>query len=183
MQTTLEISPHLFERLQKLAIPLVDTPATVIERLADHYEATAGTPTNGTPAVSPNGVRRFDPVKPPDLLHTRVEGTFGGVHFRKWNELVRLAHLEAFQKSGNFEALRTATSSQIRKGNHDGDSGFRYLPEIDVSVQGVDSRHAWTYALRLAQYTRKPLRVSIAWRNNDKAAFPGETGLMEWLPE
>jgi hypothetical protein len=182
MHTTLEIPPHLFERLQKLAIPLVDTLATVVERLADHYEATASTPPSGISANSLNGFKKFDPVKPPDLLHTRVEGTFSSVHFRKWNELVRVAHVEAFKKAGSFEALRTATSSQIRKGNHDGDSGFHYIPEIDISVQGVDSRHAWTYALRLAQYIKKPLRASITWRNNEKAAYPGESGVLEWQP-
>ncbi|MEO5914088.1 MAG: hypothetical protein ABIS50_07640 [Luteolibacter sp.] len=182
--TTLEIPDSLFQRLQKHAIPLVDTPLSVIERWADHFEATLPAPptkTEPTNGIAPSSTNRFDPLNPPDLLHTRVEGSFGARHFRKWNELVRLAHVEAFAKAGSFEALRAATHSQIRRGNHDGDSGYSYIPEIDISVQGVDAKHAWTYALRLAQYVKVPLRVSIHWRNNEKAAFPGETGILEWL--
>lgn len=183
MNTTLEIPDRLFQRLQKFAIPLVDTPISVIERLVDHFEATTPTPTPLTPATTQNpDFKSFDPLAPPDLLHTRVEGAFGSKRFRKWNELVRLAHIEAFEKAGSFEALRDATHSQIREGNHDGDSGFHYLPEVGISVQGVDARHAWTYALRLAQYLKAPLRVNIHWRNNKKAAFPGESGTIKWTP-
>lgn len=181
MQTTLEIPPQLFERLQKLAIPLVDTLVTVIERLADHYEATASIPVKEMSSTPSNGVRKFDPIKPPNLLHTQVAGTFGDVPFRKWSELVHIAHIEAFKQAGSFEALRTATSSQIRKGEHD-DSGFRYIPDIGISVQGVDAPHAWNYSLRLAQYTKKPIKASVTWRNKEKAAFPGESAVIEWQP-
>lgn len=183
MNTTLEIPPALFERLQKHAIPLVDTPVTVIERLTDHYEATTKSlGASVTPANPPSGLKSFNSLNPPDLLHTRVEGTFGDSHFRKWNELVRLAHVLAFKKAGSFDALRKATQSQIRNGNHDGDSGFHYIPEIDISVQGVDARHAWTYALRLAQFTNLPICATVTWRNNEKAASPGESGVIEWAP-
>jgi len=185
MSTTLELPDALFKRLQKFAIPLVDTLPTVIERLADHYEATSSAlpqPAKTQAQSAYDNLRKFDPLTPPDLLHTRVEGTFGTRPFRKWNELVRLAHIEAFEKAGSFEELRAATHSQIRKGNHDGDSGFHFIPEIGISVQGVDAKHAWSYALRLAQYTGKPLRLTVQWRNNEKAAFPGESGKMEWIP-
>ena len=36
---TIEIPDSLFARLQKLAVPLMDTPVTMIERLLGHYEA------------------------------------------------------------------------------------------------------------------------------------------------
>lgn len=38
-QVTVAISRPIFERLQKLAAPLVDTPDIVIARLLDHWEA------------------------------------------------------------------------------------------------------------------------------------------------
>lgn len=38
----IEIPDSLFTRLQKLAVPLVDTPVTVIERLLSSYEAQPG---------------------------------------------------------------------------------------------------------------------------------------------
>jgi hypothetical protein len=183
MSTTLEIPSALFERLQKFAIPLVDTPISVIEKLADHYEATTkSSVANESQAIPSSGLKSFNPLDPPDLLHTRVEGTLGDLHFRKWNELVRLAHVLGFKKAGSFEALRSATQSQIRNGNHNGDRGFHHIPEIGISVQGVDARHAWTYALCLAKFTGIPIRATVTWRNNEKAAFPGESGVIEWAP-
>jgi len=38
-QVTVAISKPVFERLQKMAAPLVDTTSTVIERLIDYWEA------------------------------------------------------------------------------------------------------------------------------------------------
>ena len=38
----IQIPEVLFERLQKLAVPLVDTPATVLERLIAVYEVHMG---------------------------------------------------------------------------------------------------------------------------------------------
>ncbi len=38
---TLEIPDALFLRLQKLAVPLVDTKVTLLERLVDFYETKA----------------------------------------------------------------------------------------------------------------------------------------------
>jgi hypothetical protein len=183
MNTALEIPPALFERLQKHAIPLVDTPVSVIERLADHYEATTESlGENLKPRNSASDLKSFNPLNPPDFFHSKIEGTLGDLYFRKWNELVRLAHVLGFKKAGSFDALRKATQSQIRNGDHDGVSGFHFIPEIGISVQGVDARHAWTYALRLAQFSGVPIHATVTWRNNEKAAFPGESGTIEWVP-
>ena len=186
MSINLEIPESLFTRIQKHAIPFVDlTPISVIERWADHFEAreveTNNHPTSVSTAPELPG-RKFSPLNPPDLMHTRCRGTFGAHSFRKWNDLVRTAHTQAFAKAKSFEALRTVTHAQIRKGDHSGDSGYHFVPEIDISIQGVDANHAWQYALSLAQYLKTPLRVSAEWRHNDKAAFPGETAIMEWAP-
>lgn len=39
MTKEIEISDSIFERLQRLAAPLIDTPESVIQRLLDHYES------------------------------------------------------------------------------------------------------------------------------------------------
>ena len=41
MDRKLAVSAAVYEKLQKLAVPLVDTPSSVIERLIDHWVATA----------------------------------------------------------------------------------------------------------------------------------------------
>ena len=178
----IEIPDSLFERLKAHAEPFVDTPATVIARWADHFDGVGAGGSEGKASGDPGvGVRKFDPLNPPDLLHTRCRGVFGTESFSKWNDLMRIAHIQAAKKAGSFEALRTVTIAQIRKGNH-ADNGFRYVPEIGISLQGVDAIRAWNYSLKLAQYLGVILSITIEWRNNNKAEHPGESGLLEWKP-
>lgn len=122
-----------------------------------------------------------DGERPPSLLHTRVRGEFVGTPFSNWNDLLRIAHIHAFKEARSFEELRKMTRAQIRKGSYS-DEGYRFVPEIGISIQGVDADHAWEYALRLAVHLKVPLNVEIEWRNNDKAAHPGERGVMVWTP-
>jgi hypothetical protein len=184
MSINLEIPDSLFTRIQKHAIPFVDlTPISVIERWADHFEGQSGITDSKPAPPSPEPLGKvFSPATPPDLMHTRCRGTFGTQHFRKWNDLVRIAITQAYGKAQSYEALRAATHAQIRKGDHSGDSGYHFVSEIGMSVQGVDANHAWQHALGLAQFLKTPLRATIEWRHNDKAAFPGEIGTMEWTP-
>ena len=185
----IDIPEPLLKRLQKHATPFVDTPVSVIERWGDFYEqhnrleTTAKANSNGKQSAIeiPDGVRQFDPKRPPSLLHTRVRGEFGAAHFSNWNDLVRIAHTHAFKKAGGFEELRKMTRAQIRKGAYS-DEGYKFVPEIGVSIQGVDAGHAWEYSLRLAIHLKVPVKAEIEWRHNDKAAHPGERGIMAWIP-
>src|SRR5437016_13677473 len=100
MSIKLEISDGLYKRIQKHAIPFVDlTPVSVIERWADHFEKTSNGSSPPTVAESPTteyGAKNLNPLRPPDLFHTRARGTFGSVSFSNWNDLLRIAHLQAF---------------------------------------------------------------------------------------
>lgn len=181
MPIKLEIPDALYKRLQKHAVPFVDTPLSVLEKWADHFES-SNDRSKRSIAEHPTveyGAKALDPLRPPDLFYTRVRGIFGALAFSNWNDLVRIAHTEAFNKAGSFDGLRNITHAQIRNGSHS-DSGYRSLPKIGISIQGVDANHAWTYSLHLAQYLRFPLRAVVEWRHNDKAARPGERGILEW---
>lgn len=85
------------------------------------------------------------------------------------------------KKAQCFEDLRNATRAHIKKGRYE-DEGYHYVPEIGISIQGVDADRAWEHALRLAIYLQVPLKAEIEWRNNDKAAYPGERHSMNWEP-
>jgi hypothetical protein len=188
----IEIPEPLLKRLQKHATPFVDTPVHVIERWADFYEQHnqqktdfkaeyETTKSKPTLIEIPDGVRQFDPKRPPSLLHTRVCGEFATMAFSNWNDLLRTAHIHAFKEARSFEELRKITRAQIRKGSYSHE-GYKFVPEIDISIQGVDADHAWPYALRLAVHLKVPVKAEIEWRNNDKAAHPGERGVMVWTP-
>lgn len=115
MPIMIEIPEHLFERIQKQAVPFVDlTPASVIGRWADFFEASpeANEPISLTvqkPAPLVVEGKRFHSINPPDLCHTRVNGQMAGRPFGKWNDLVRLAHVLAF---ANFRQVFVAGQSQ-----------------------------------------------------------------------
>jgi hypothetical protein len=184
----IEIPETLLKRLQKDAVPFVDTtPISVIERWADFYERHNNNKvdhkSDGARQVVkvPNGVRKFDPHSPPNLFHTTVRGEFGTTSFSKWNDLLQIAHVQAFKKAKSFDELRKVTRAQI-KGVTKTDEGYRPIPEIGISIQGVDANHAWKHALRLANYLNVPLKAEIEWRHKDEAAFPGERGFLMWSP-
>ena len=188
----IEIPEPLLKRLQKHATPFVDTPVHVIERWADFYEQhnqqkvdfKADSKTANSkhaPMDIPHGVRQFDPKRPPSLLHTRVRGEFAAKSFSNWNDLLRLAHIHAFKEVRSFEELHKMTRAQIKKGSYSNE-GYKFVPEIGISIQGVDADHAWPYALRLAIQMKVSVKAEIEWRNNDKAAHPGERGVMVWTP-
>ena len=68
------------------------------------------------------------------------------------------------------------TRAQVRKGSYSNE-GYKPILEIGISLQGVDADHAWEYGLRLATHLKVPVKAEIEWRNNDKAAHPGERAL------
>ena len=188
----IEIPEPLLKRLQNHATPFVDTPVSVIERWADFYEQqnpqssilkgnSKLTNSKHAPTEIPNDIRQFDPKRPPSLLHTRVRGEFSSTPFSNWNDLVRIAHIHAFKAAGGFEELRKMTRAQVRKGAYS-DEGYRFVPEIGVSIQGLDAAHAWEYTLRLAIHLKVSVKAEIEWRHNDKAAHPGERGILAWAP-
>ena len=130
MPITIEIPEHLFDRIQKQAIPFVDlTPASVIERWADFFDTSSG-PNETVPSPVPVPVppvaegKRFNPMNPPELFHTRVSGLIAGRPFKNWKDLVRLAHILAFAKSRTLDELRSNTRANVQPGNRTGRTAF-----------------------------------------------------------
>ena len=100
-----------------------------------------------------------------------------------WNKLVHVAHEEAMSRLGSPDALRGATKSNFilgRASSEEMKKGFRYVPEINASIQNVDAGHAWSNALRLARHLNVEIRVDFEWMRKSDAALPGEKGLLVW---
>lgn len=56
------------------------------------------------------------------------------------------------------------------------DEGFKYHPELGLSVQGQSAADCWKEVDRLARQWRIPVRVEFRWRANPKAQHPGKVG-------
>jgi hypothetical protein len=172
--------------LESLAKPFVDTPETVIARLAkEEIERRAAHSGLSAPvAHAPGAVLRLDPDNHDSLTHAKLlSAAFDGkeLHRPKWNSLRDHAHVVALQRLGSFDALQRVSDAHLRAGRYDED-GFRYLPDGDFSIQGADSNFAWAHTLGIARQLRVPVRVRFEWRQKDGAARPGQTAVLEWSP-
>ncbi len=179
------IPDPIFERLQAIATPLIDTPASVIEKLLNFYDSQGkqARPMSAAPVdAKRDDACGFDPDRPPNLTHTRVlAAQFDGQQASGWNELVHLAHRRALSRLGSFGALRSATLSNITQGQRK-DSGFQYLSDIGVSIQNVSSQEAWLKVLNLARRLNAAVQVDFEWRQKPGAARPGKSGSLSWQP-
>lgn len=124
---------------------------------------------------------RLDVTNPPNLQHARVHGTIGTRAFSNWNELLRIVHELAYEKAGSFEELKRMSAAPIRPGKHD-DSGFTFLTNLGLSIQGLDANRAWEYSILLAKRIPVAVEAVVQWRHTDKAARPGESAILVWEP-
>ncbi|AZO47245.1 MAG: hypothetical protein EOS54_09705 [Mesorhizobium sp.] len=58
------------------------------------------------------------------------------------------------------------------------DDGFKYHPDLGISVQGQSASDAWKEVDRLAKKWHIPVSVEFWWRQNSKAQYPGKTGIL-----
>lgn len=176
---TIEIKPETFRRLQSLAEPLVDTIDSVLVRLLDAYD---GSPAQQNPSGAGPKIRDFNPEIPPDLTHTRVlAADFGGERLTSeeanWNGLLNTAVRHVYRNSEDYDDLRRLIIVNFILGNKT-DEGYRYLSDVDVSVQGQDANSAFRAVAHIAKQLGCSLNVIFVWRPVPKAAFPGVTGQM-----
>lgn len=189
MSPVIRISDDVYERLQALATPFVDTPAIIIEWLLDKHEVNGKSearsvtlPREGERVTEK--VLRLDPDTPESISRTKVrQATFDNVEIKKphWNKLVRVGHEVAIKKLGSYDALQRVTTANVVQGKYEED-GFTYLIDQNISVQGLSAESAWDKSLHLAKSLRVPVRVEFEWRNRRDAAHPGARGILEWLP-
>lgn len=175
-----ELSDATFTRLQKLAVPLVDSIESVINRIAAYYED------HHAPQVAPASEHKAAPAKkfngttPPDLTHTKVLSVrLAGQPIKKnnWNgALFETIGLLKDRINSSDEARRFIIVNFV-KGKKE-DEGYKFLPELDISVQGQDANAAWKGASHIARQLGISLDVEFLWRNKEQAAFPGETGCL-----
>ena len=186
MSPVIRITDEVFERLQRVATPLVDTPASVIGRLLDFYDThqKSMVPVPAPVKTQSSGfhseARKFDPGQPPDLAHTRViSAHLDGRTASNWNELVHEAHRSAHARLKSYDLIEQATLAHIAKGRQIG-KGFHYLSDIDVSIQNVGANIGWRNGLHLARKLHVPISVEFEWRKKEGAAYPGEKGILAW---
>ena len=54
--------------------------------------------------------------------------------------------------------------------------GYKYHPNIGLSVQGQSAQDAWREIERLSNKWKIPVAINFKWRDNSKAQHPGHLG-------
>ena len=187
MMPVIRIPDVTFERLQAIAKPFVDTPASVIENLLDFYDihAAAEASTKQTvknASASSAQLKQFDPDSPPDLRHTRlITAAIGGLAASSWNELVQMAHRQALLKLKDVNSLKQLSRSNMVVGRKI-DDGYHYVSDINASIQNVSATKAWESSLHLAKKMLNDISVEFEWLEKEGAAMPGKRGILKWSP-
>lgn len=189
---TITLSDATYAKLQRAAKPFIDTEDSVCSRMLDYYfehnDSVSGT--NGAPSSKGDGsgggsvvAVRLEPgsrqLAHTKLISAKVDGD--ALHRPKWNSLMNDLHIMARKRLGSFEAVRRASQANLRQGCYE-ENGYKFLPEADLSIQGVDANLACDHSFRLAKAMNVSLKVMFEWRDKEGAAHPGETGVIEWSP-
>jgi hypothetical protein len=128
------------------------------------------------------GVHQLDPKNPGDLRFTKIiEGKIGFEEATGWSDLVKAGIKLAVSKGFAIQELQGRLTLNIKTEPFN-DDGYRWEPELKLSIQGVDARKAADNLYRLAKLLNEELYVRFFWRENEAAAHPGAEGVIQWRP-
>lgn len=187
---TIEISTDTMQRLQSIATPFTDTPDTVIQRLLSTSAAAAvaapaiSVPTApGAPIKDDGRTMLFDWQNPPQLAHTTVvQVTLNGEAFAKgdcyWNTIMVRVIKAAFGHGLDANQIVSKLFVNAAIGQKT-DNGYKFLPDIGISVQGQDSNGGFRQSFDLAHKMGFKLEVHFRWQNKAEAAFPNKNGVFD----
>jgi hypothetical protein len=123
-------------------------------------------------------VRTFNTKSVPNLRHTKllsarvknetIRPTWNGLLF----DLISRIPKDVLEKPDEARRLIIVNFVTGKKE----DEGYRFIPELGISVQGQDANDSWKGASHIAQRLGVPVEVEFLWRMKEGAAFPGSTG-------
>ena len=192
MMPQINVSQSLFTQLQTIAEPFVDTPESVIQKCVEFYLSNAkSTKAAGSAAEAPvatgeAGYMVVHPDAAPDLTFTRpMSIELEGKSFDKgslyWNpllfELVRIAGTKV-----KGDKLKEMLLCNYADGEANAQQGYRFIKEAGISVQGQAANPAWKTIHHLVKTLGLTLDVVFMWEDKPKAAFPGKTARMRYVP-
>lgn len=182
MPHTVSLSDATFAKLQLIATPFIDTPESVVASLVDDELKRRGT--GAVTSRDAGGAARLDPDRHESLTHARlISASVDGhsLHRPKWNSLLDHIHVLGMKKLGSFAALKRASNARLKEGKYE-EEGFHFLPDANISIQGVDANSAWDHSLGLARQLPVAIEAKLEWRDRDEAARPGQSAILSWEP-
>lgn len=182
------VSQETYQRLEKLGKFEDNSPEDVIIRLLNQAESrTAYNPVSKPeqkrkPESEAEAESADDPIEVtfdnldslPSVFHTRPIGLKVDdipVYNPKWKSVIHAVLVAAAKKGADYEGIKKVSRANIVKGQRT-DSGFRYLEELDMSVQLMDAGRALMEASHFARHFGLRVELDFVWRNKTEAALP-----------
>jgi hypothetical protein len=158
------------------------TPSETVDRIVREAMEQLGMERDNEPEEiairTSSGAIEFESA--PGLAFTKpLAATISGksIQSPRWSAI--LLAMIAQVKAKGFEGEKLVRELAIpAKAELFEEEGFRYHPELGISVQGQSASDAWKEVDRLAKRWRVPVTVEFWWRQNPKAQHPGQTGLL-----
>jgi plasmid stabilization system protein ParE len=182
MMPVIRLNDATFADLKAISTWLsTNTPSETVDRLVREKLEQLGLERDAGPepqAQPENDKLKFD--KAPGLAFTRLlSAKIGGTHVKKTNWASLLLDMIAAVKAKGLSKERLVEELQIpAKATAYSKEGYKYYPELGLSVQGQAAQDAWKEVDRLAQKWAIPVEVEFQWRQNEKAQHPGRTGIL-----
>jgi hypothetical protein len=183
MMPVVRINDPTFADLKSIATWLgTKTPSETIDLIVREKMEQLGMERDNEPAAAApatsTGAIEFESA--PGLAFTKpLSASVNGKAIRspRWSAI--LLAIVAQVKAKGFEGDKLVRELQIAsKAAQYEEEGFKYHPDLGISVQGQSASDAWKEVDRLAKKWRIPVTVEFWWRQNPKAQYPGRTGVL-----
>lgn len=190
MMPVVRVNDATFVDLKSVATWLgTETPSQTIDRLVREKMDELGLERDDAPGeiiagnvespVATEGDMEFRAA--PGLSFTRVlDALVAGQALGKANWAgVLTTVIAATKKKNGMDAKTLSRELQIPSKAYEYRSeGYKYQPELGISIQGQSATDAWKEIHRLAGKHHVPVQVRFQWRENDKAQYPGRIGVL-----
>lgn len=183
MMPVIRLNDATFIDLKQIATWLgTKTPSETIDNLVRDKMDTLGMERDldEEVVVKTQGGDRLVFDKAPGLSFTRIlSASVNKQKFDKINWIGLLLSVVRLVKAQGLSANQLVTELQApSKSEPYAKDGFKFYPDLGLSIQGQSATDAWKEVSRLAQKYRIPVEVQFQWRENEKAQHPGKVGVI-----
>jgi hypothetical protein len=183
MMPVVRINDATFADLKSIATWLgTKTPSETIDRIVRDAMDQLDMERDDEPEAAPNGTSNgaIEFENAPGLAFTKpLSASVNGKTIRnpRWSAilLTMIAQVKAKGFSGEKLVRELHVPSKVERYEEE---GFKYHPDLGISVQGQSAADAWKEVDRLAKKWGIPVMVEFWWRQNPKAQYPGRTGIL-----
>lgn len=183
MAPVIRIDDATFDRLSTLKTWYrTKTPSETLDRVVREAFEQLGLEREDEPTGAgfnaDKGLNPFD-VAPPLTFTKPLSAEINGEKLLNpsWNALLLKVIAEVKAKGLEGEVLAQELAIGARTDVYENE-GFRFHPDLAISIQGQSAGDCWKEADRLAKKWRIPVSVEFLWRDNPKAQYPGKTSLL-----